>query len=242
MGRFLGVRPAEYADCEGAGNGGKRARMTVTSLPGLLLIAIGLIDGAAALLWPEAGALLAIATILVLGGVSLLAGGARAVRPVRAGAILLAAMGGAAVLGAAAVWPLGLTWTAAGLHPDIAMRAAALLTGNIFGLIGAARFLGRPTVLDALAGAGLRPWPADLPAKIGAGLSFLAALLLWLTLHGQSAALATSLALQQLGPVFQYQLLWVSRENDGALKQVTGTVAAWNDREVRLVIIHWREK
>jgi hypothetical protein len=63
---------------------------------------------------------------------------------------------------------------------------------------------------------------------------------LWLTLHGQSKALAEQLALQQLGPGYRYQLRWLGGERIAGREAVRATVLAWNATEIRTVLIHWQ--
>jgi hypothetical protein len=200
-------------------------------LPAVLLTGLGLIDAAAGAFAPVSPhpALAALGLVPLLGALWLLTKGARWVR---FGAALLLGMGLASLLGAAAGWPLSLTWTAARLFPAIAGWSGGLGLLNLAALAAVLR-----TSRPHANGQGL-----ETPARMGVGVAFLGAFLLWMTLHGQSAALATSLALQQLGPTYRYQLVWVSRESDGPLKLITGTVAAWNDQEIRPVIIRWRDK
>jgi hypothetical protein len=90
--------------------------------------------------------------------------------------------------------------------------------------------------------AGITRWDMAIPAQAGAGIVALAGLLLWLTLHGQSGELATSLALQQLGPDYRYHLSWISSANNGHGATVTGVVTAWNEKELRKVLLHWETR
>ena len=64
-------------------------------------------------------------------------------------------------------------------------------------------------------------------------------MLFWLLLHGQTAQLATSLAQQQLGPGYQYHLSWISRERNPNGTTITGVVTAWNDTEIKTILLHW---
>jgi hypothetical protein len=101
------------------------------------------------------------------------------------------------------------------------------------------RELGRPHIRDAIADAHIRRWDMRIPAQAGGGVVVLAALLLWLMLHGQSAELATTLAFQQLGPGYRYHLGWISSSNNGHGRSITGVVTAWNRNEIKTVLLHW---
>jgi hypothetical protein len=81
-----------------------------------------------------------------------------------------------------------------------------------------------------------------IPMQAGGGIVALVLLLLWLALHGQSAELATSLALQQLGPDYRYHLSWISSTNNGHGTSVSGVVTAWNDKEIKQVLLRWETR
>jgi len=211
---------------------------------GAVLLAVGLTDGGVAMyclakgvFYPSPFGILAI-----VAGVFLLRGGARAALVVRSGTALLLAAIVTMLIGAPAIWPLGLIWTAARLDPAAFLWPAAPIAIALAVLVWTVRELGRQTVRDAIATAGIRRWDMVLPSQTGVGVVFLADVLLWLALHGQSATLATSLALEQMGPGYRYQLTWISRAGAGNAKTVTGVVTAWNDKEIKKVIFHWTEK
>jgi hypothetical protein len=208
---------------------------------GWVLLAAGILAGTAIVI-PLAvvGAGLAIfAGIAIPAGVFLLRGGPRAVLWVRTITVFLSVFGVAALFAAPVYQPLDLTITEIRLHPgDFALGAcvATILLGL---LLWVTRQLGRATIEDAIASAHIRRWDMRMPAQAGGGFAAMAALLLWLMLHGQSAELATSLAFQQLGPGYRYHLSWISNSNDGHGRSVTGVVTAWNRNEVKTVLLHW---
>jgi hypothetical protein len=211
---------------------------------GAVLLAAGTIDGAItiarlAVSGPYPAAFDGVA---ILAGIFLLWGGPRAALWVRTLAVFLLAAG--IVLGIAAplFQPLDLTFTEIRLAPaDFAAKALAALALLCVTLLVALR-LGHPSVRDAILSARITRWDMRIPAQAGGGLVALAGLLLWLALHGQSADLATSLALQQLGPDYRYHLSWISSGDNGHGRTVTGIVTAWNATQVKKVLLHWETR
>jgi hypothetical protein len=61
-------------------------------------------------------------------------------------------------------------------------------------------------------------------------------------LHGQSAQLAEALAMQQLGPDYRYHLSWISSTKTDHGASVSGVVTAWNDQELKTVLLHWETR
>ncbi len=136
------------------------------------------------------------------------------------------------------VQPLDLTLTELRLTPGAFAIPAAELALGLGLAFWTMRELGRENVRDALASAGVPPWNARLSVQAGVGLVTMAALLRWLALHGRSGAVAASLAIQEMGPGYQYQLTSISHEGT----TVSGVVTAWNDHEIRKIILHWIER
>jgi hypothetical protein len=211
---------------------------------GAVLLAVGIAVGAATFArFAEAGPYPAVlAAIAVLAGACLLGDGPRAALWVRTIAVFMLTAGVAGIVMAPLFQPLDLAVVEIRLDPaHFAIEAAAVL----FGLCVAfwvARELGGPVARDAIVSAGIRRWDMRMPAQAGAGVAALAGLLLWLALHGQSADLAISLAIQQLGPDYRYHLSWISSANNGHGTTVTGVVTAWNEKETRRVLLHWETR
>jgi hypothetical protein len=208
---------------------------------GLVLLAAGILAGAAtaAPLTVVRPGLAVFAGIAVAAGIVLLRGGPRAALWVRSLAVFLFAAGVTALIAAPIYQPLGLTITEISLDPHDFATAAGVAVIMLGLLLWVTRELGRQPILDAIASAHIRRWDIRLPAQTGGGVVVLAGLLLWLMLHGQSAELATSLALQQLGPGYRYHLSWISSSNSSHGRSVTGVVTAWNRNEVKTVLLHW---
>jgi hypothetical protein len=206
---------------------------------GCILLAAGILAGAIAPLAGLGPFLPAYAGFAVLAGIILLQGGPRAALWIRTLAVFLFVTGTVTVMAAPLYQPLDLTMTEIRLHPGGFAVAAAASAIVLCLLLWIARELGRPSVQDAIASANIRRWDMRLPAQAGGGAVVVAGLLLWLMLHGQSAALATRLASQQLGPDYRYHLSWISNSSSSHGRSVTGVVTAWNHREVKTVLLHW---
>jgi hypothetical protein len=211
---------------------------------GVVLLVVGLIDTVVtierfAIAGPCPAAFDATA---IVAGIFLFLGGPRAALWVRTLAIFLLAAGIALMIAAPFYQPLDLTLTEIRLDPTALIFKAAPIAVILVLSLWVSRELGRQPIQDAIASAGIRRWDMRIPAQAGAGVVVLVCLLLWLALHGQSAQLAESLALQQLGPDYRYHLSWISRGGNGHGTSISGVVTAWNDKEIKTVLLHWETR
>ncbi len=208
------------------------------------LLAVGAIAiGATVYLRPFAWMYIAALNVVVVAaGGFLLSGRPRAALLVRTLAVFLLAAGVFVCFAAPVFQPLDLTLTEIRLDPSLFVGKALLAGFVLCVLFWVTVELGRPTVRDAILGSGIRRWDMRLPAQMACGLVALGSLLLWLALHGQSADLATSLAIQQLGPDYRYHLSWISSSRNDHGTSVTGVVTAWNQKEIREVLLHWETR
>jgi hypothetical protein len=211
---------------------------------GAVLLAVGLIDAVVtierfAIAGPYPAAFDATA---IVAAIFLFRGGPRAALWVRTLAIFLLAASIAVVIAVPFYQPLDLTFTEIRLDPANFIAKAAPVAVVLGLSLWVSRELGRQTIQDAIASAGIRRWDMRIPAQAGAGIVVLVCLLLWLALHGQSAQLAESLALQQLGPAYRYHLSWISSSGNGHGTSVSGVVTAWNDKEIKTVLLHWETR
>jgi hypothetical protein len=211
---------------------------------GIVLLAVGMIDGAVtfirlAVAGPYPAAFDGIA---VVAGILLLRGGPRVALWVRTLAIFALAAGITLVVAAPFYQPLDLTFTEIRLDiTGFAIKAGSMVLAlSLF--LWVTRELGKQPVLDAIASARIRRWDMHIPAQAGGGFVLLVFLLLWLALHGQSASLAESLAMQQLGPDYRYHLSWIGSRGNGHGTSVSGVVTAWNDKEIKTVLLHWETR
>jgi hypothetical protein len=211
---------------------------------GAVLLAVGLIDTVItierfATTGPYPAAFDATA---IVAGIILFRGGPRAALWVRTLAIFLLAASIALVIAAPFYQPVDLTLTESRLDPAAVIAKAVPVLVVLLLSLWVSRELGRQPIQDAIVSAGIRRWDMRIPAQAGAGLVVLVSLLLWLALHGQSAQLAESLALQQLGPDYRYHLSRISSGGNGHGTSVSGVVIAWNDKEIKTVLLHWETK
>lgn len=217
---------------------------TILKRVGGVLLAVGLIDGAVTIVrLAAAGWYPAVFDgVTVLTGGFLLWGGPRTALWVRTLAVFILAAGIVLVIAVPFYQPPDLSITELRLKPagfaDNATSMAIVLCVALW----VAWQLGRAPVQDAIIRAGIRRWHMRIPAQAGGGLIALVGLLLWLALHGQTAELATSLALQQLGPDYRYHLSWISSSRTDHGTSVTGVVTAWNDKEIKTVLLHWETR
>ena len=188
---------------------------------GVILIFIG-----AFFAWHGVTSLWAFSALAVATGLVLIAGGMTMAKWVHALATACLATGLTLPLALLLLRPLNLMLTEVRLDPaSLAWPASGLLA------LIAVPFWVRRELTGSIDDA----WPA----QAGAGLTILVAILSWLPLHGQSGATAAALALQTLGPGYRYQLTAIRRDGDG---QTSGVVTAWNDQEIKTMIVHWQGK
>jgi hypothetical protein len=208
---------------------------------GSVLLAVGIISGVVTITWftPARPYALPVAAIAVAAGIFLLLGGLRAALWVRTLAVLLLAASVSALIAAQLFQPLDLTITEVRLDPGDFAVGAVVVVFVLALLLWVIVELGRPPIQDAIASARIRRWDMRMPAQAGTGVVVLVGFLLWLTLHGQTADLATSLALQQLGPQYRYHLSWISTGSNGHGTSIRGVVTAWNHNEIKQVLLHW---
>jgi hypothetical protein len=181
------------------------------------------------------------ALAIVAGGV-LSRGGMRAARWVRMAMAIALGASAMAAAGLPFIQPPQLSLTELSLEPASFIWPAAAAIAAVGVELWIWRELGRTNVQAALSGAGSRLWDDATAAKAGAAAILLAIGLRWLSLHGDSAAVAVSLAREQLGPDYRYALTSIGSTSKDGHKSVQGVVTAWNDNEIKTVILHWVER
>jgi hypothetical protein len=177
--------------------------------------------------------------LAVLAGAALLTGRASAALTVRLIAAFLLGVAATAVVAAFVIQPIDLTWTELRLEPASFAWPASVAAAHGAVLLWLAWELGRRPVLDAIATAGLRRWDTETLTKIGLAAGAVMFGLFWITLHGQSATLAESLAEQQLGPEYRYALTSMRTTRIGGHAASVGVVTAWNGTDIKRVVLHW---
>jgi len=218
--------------------------LTILRRVGGVLLWVGVIDLVVTIVrHAEAGFTPAILDCLaILCGGALLSGGPRSGLWVRSIAAFMLTAGVVPIIAAPFYQPFGLTIAEIrGAMPGVAVKAAqfACLLGLLLWVV---LHLGRPALQEWIQRGNFRRWSMWVPAQAGGAIVVLIGFLFWLSLHGQSAQLAESLAIQQLGPGYRYHLSWISSAKTDHGTSVSGVVTAWNDREVRTVLLRWETK
>jgi hypothetical protein len=211
---------------------------------GATLLAVGLID-IAILIYCIANGIAYSSSInifAVIAGIFLLRGSLRAASLVRWFAVLMLAGFLTLVVAWPFVQPIGLTLAQVRLSPGFSLAVAAVVALLLVLLFWISRELGREPVQAARAAAGRKVRDMRIPAAIGVALVLLMGAFLSILLRGETAARARSVAEQQLGPGYRYHVssLKISKRSDGTF--VAGVVTAWNDKEIRKVPVHWKER
>lgn len=160
----------------------------------------------------------------------------------------------ASVVGLTIVWPLNLTLTEIRLDPMSFVWPAAFVIIAVCIQFWIIREIGQQPAQTTIDSSGLRRWAGSrrwpglqrwniaTPEKVGAAVALTAVVLLWAMLHGNSAAVAIPLAQQQLGPGYRYALTWISSASHDGRTAVSGVVTAWNEHEVRTILLHWEKR
>jgi len=177
----------------------------------------------------------------VIAGALLVRGSLRAASAVRwFGTFMLAAIA-ATALAWPLIQPLDLTITQVRLAPLQALASLGFLAFLVALLGWVCTRLGSAEILAARSAAGRKSRDLRIPAVAGVGLVLAMAALIPLPLKGESGAKAKELAQQQLGDGYRYHVssIRVSTNSDGTF--VASTVTAWNEREVKVVPLQWRE-
>lgn len=177
----------------------------------------------------------------VVAGLFLLRGSLRAASLVRWFAVFLLSCLFTLLFVWPFVQPIDLTLTEVRLNPLSAIASLGILILVTALLVWLCLQLGNALVLQAQATAGLKVRDMRVPVASGSGLVLLLAISLPLLLGGESATKAKSIAEQQLGSSYRYHVssLTVAKNAQGTF--ISGTVTAWNEKEVRSVPINWQE-
>jgi hypothetical protein len=137
--------------------------------------------------------------------------------------------------------PIGLTVA------EIRFNTVGVVTSIFFAVViiaalyWVARELGREPILVAREGAGLKRGSARVPILCGMGAVVAGFVALLVFLGGESADRAKREAAEQVGPGFALHVTSLMINESGRHKSVSAIVAAWNDKEVRDIPVHWEE-
>lgn len=178
----------------------------------------------------------------VIAGVFLLRSSLRAASVVRWFAVFMFAAFVVLLIAWPFMQPLGLTLTQLRLNPGGSVVTVALMAFVLGLLFWVARELGREPIQAARTSAGRKLRDMRIPAAIGVVLVVVMGIFLALLLSGDSAQRAKSMAEQQVGPGYRFHVssLNIAKNNRGTF--VSGIVTAWNDKDIRNVLVHWEER
>jgi hypothetical protein len=211
---------------------------------GFVLVTVGLIDIGWMIYCIANGIsyLSSLNIFAVIAGILLIRGGLKTAGIVRWLALFFVS----AFVSVAVVFPLlqpiGLTLA------EIRFNTVGVLTSVFFAVViiaalyWVARELGREPILVAREGAGLKRGSSRVPISCGIGAVVVGSVALLVFLGGDSADRAKREAAQQVGSGFALHVTSLMINESGRHKRVSAVVAAWNDKEVRDIPVHWEEE
>lgn len=210
---------------------------------GEALIALGLIDIAAMIYCVATGVSYSssLNIFAVIAGVFLLRGSLRAVGFVRWFSVFLLAGACGLVLSWPLAQPPSLTLAQVRLNPLATAASIALLVVVMTFLFWVQHQLGQPLVLSALRAAGRKARDMRVAAAVGFGIVALLVAVIPFALSGESGTKAKAMAQEQLGTSYQYHVSSLNVSTGSQGKFVRATVTAWNEQEVRIVPVQWKE-
>jgi hypothetical protein len=177
----------------------------------------------------------------VIAGILLIRGGLRTAGIIRWLATLFVSAFAALVVIFPLLQPVGLTLA------EIRFNTVGVITSVFFAVVIIAALywvageLGREPILVAREGAGLKRGSARVPVFCGIGAVVVGSVALVVFLGGESADRAKREASVQVGPGFALHVTSLMINESGRHKSVSAVVAAWNDKEVRDISVHWEE-
>lgn len=209
---------------------------------GLVLVVVGALD-IAYMVWCIAhgqsySSSLNLVALVV--GIFLMQGSLKTARWVAMGAAFFFAAGALVIVTAPFMYPAGY-WAAVlrdstGLAAPIGIAVALLAM-----LFWVCRQLLRPEVVKAQQAAGIPAPRIRRAAAIGAILSVVLVFGLSWMLRGETAQEAIRRAHQQLSGNYQYVVTSIQVKSNSAGKNVAALVVAYNDTEVRKLVVKWKE-
>lgn len=135
--------------------------------------------------------------------------------------------------------PVGLAFVQLRLAPgSVLMDALPVLLPAAIVIVIAFQ-LSRAEVMTAQVAAGRKPSTGRVPLMLGLVLTLGAVGVEYYVLNGVAAHHASELAARQFGAGYQYYTKSLSMYLDER-RGYTATVQAWNDKEVRLIPVQWK--
>jgi hypothetical protein len=137
--------------------------------------------------------------------------------------------------------PVGLTLAEIRFNPVGVGTSVFFAVVIVAALYWVARELGREPILVAREGAGLKRGSARVPMLCGVGVVVVGSVALLVFLGGESADRAKREAAEQVGPGFALHVTSMMIRESRHHRSVSAVVAAWNDKELRKLSVHWDE-
>ena len=176
----------------------------------------------------------------LVAGILLVRGSLKAARWVAMGASFLFAAGALAIVGLPFIYPIGY-WFAVLRHRAGVAVTIVIALALMSVLFWIRQQLLRSEVLKAEQDAGVRAPRVRLAAIIGAFLPVLLVAVLSMMLHGGTAKEAIRRARQELGGNYQFVVTSMQMNSTTTEKNVAAVVTAYNDTEVRSILVKWKE-
>jgi hypothetical protein len=219
------------------------AHALVLRRAGMLLVAIGALDVAvvAYCIANEIAYSSSLNVFAVAAGVFLWRGNLLVASVVRWFSVFLLSAMTALVLAWPLVQPVELTLIELRLMAGSAVVSALAALGIVVLLFWLQRQLSGEAVLAAIRAAGRTVKPRWTACVAGGALVALLAAIIPRVMGGESGARAKAMAQAQLGADWQYHVSSLRVSKTSQETRVRASVKAWNDREVRLVSLEWRE-
>lgn len=177
----------------------------------------------------------------VVAGILLIRGGLKTAGIVRWLAMFFVSAFAALVAIFPFLQPVGLTLA------EIRFNTVGVVTSVFFAVVitaalyWVARELGREPIQVARAAAGFKRGNTRMPVFCGIGVVVAGSVMLAFFLSGESANRAKQEAAKEIGPGFALHVTSLMINESGRHKSVSAVVAAWNDKEVRDISVHWEE-
>jgi len=178
----------------------------------------------------------------VIAGIFLLRGGLRTAALVRWFSVFMLV----GFLAVAVVAPFLQPWDLS--QTELRLNPGTFVIGGIFyffvlGLLfWVSRQLGLEPVQAAITKAGVKRRDVRYAVAAGIGLAVLLGISIPLISNGESAVRAKSIAIQEVGPRYQFHVSSIRISSVGNRTNASGVVTAWNHQEIRSVPFHWEDK
>jgi hypothetical protein len=220
-----------------------KAHLATLKRVGAVLVVIGLVDIAWMIycIIHKVSYRSSLNLFAVIAGVLLMRGSLRTAATVRWFGVFLLSAGITMIVAWPAIQPLDLTLTRIRLDSGGFITGVAILVFILGLFYWVVRELGLEPVQVAIDSAGVKRRDMRFPAALGVALVLGIGISLNVFLRGASAERAKSIAETQLGPGYTLHVSSLSVSSGGGTESVSGIVTAWNDREIKDILVHWEE-